>query len=158
MKKIIETLYGNIGKKIMTLALILNAVLLVGGIIAAFVALFSEAFELIIPCLLIAFVPIIPLWFMYAFGKMVDDLDAIRSSIVNPSAVNDNLFENRKSIEKSQPSAEEIDIEKIDTYQDERDTEDFNDKQEMIDKMVKYSLIPASILLIILIYLVIIRC
>lgn len=72
--------YDNVGKKIMSLAKILGVIFLLSGIFA-FIALLAYDFIAIAFGSLVGGVLLfISSWFLYGFGQMVDDINAMRNS------------------------------------------------------------------------------
>ena len=72
-------MYSNVGKKIMTLAKVLGWVFLIAGLIITegFVSEKREFLIVIIP-LISGILLFISSWFLYGFGKLVDDVNAMR--------------------------------------------------------------------------------
>lgn len=74
-------MYDNVGKKIMTLAKVLGWIFLIAGLIITegFVSEKREFLIVIIP-LISGILLFISSWFLYGFGKLVDDVSAMRNA------------------------------------------------------------------------------
>ena len=85
VERFINRLYGNVGKKIMAFAVILNVVLLVGGIVAFFI-LICDGYDgndwIGFVCLLGGFASILLSWLIYGFGQISYNIDAIKNRYI----------------------------------------------------------------------------
>lgn len=83
-------MYNNIGKKIKVLAMILGWVLVIAGLIVAYLKLVANSYmgddTLGWIALAVGVLGLISSWPLYAFGQLVDDTNAIRKQFVKDIA------------------------------------------------------------------------
>lgn len=89
-------MYDNVGKKIMTLAKVLGWIFLIAGIITAIVFMsFGWKFFIVITPLIGGVLLYVSSWILYGFGKLVDDVSAMRYAAkeTNQNTVSEELPE-----------------------------------------------------------------
>ena len=79
-------MYSNIGKKIKVMAMIMGWVLLIAGLILAYLKLIENSYmgddTLGWIGLVVGVISLISSWPLYAFGQLVEDTNAIRKQFV----------------------------------------------------------------------------
>lgn len=79
-----KALYGNVGKKLMILAQVMGVLFIVGGVIA-FLCLMGEQMDTALPLLAGCVMASISTWTLYGFGKLIDDVGALRQQKEQPN-------------------------------------------------------------------------
>ena len=96
-KKIMDFLYGNVGKKLMVWAQISGILSIVGGLFAGLYFLCDSSYSywsrtrtpntgidwLFIVCIIGAIIGVCGTWFLYGFGQLLDNVYAMRKNSDN---------------------------------------------------------------------------
>ena len=86
----LDKLYTNIGKKIQTWAKWIFIVEAIGAIIAGFVLIAEDVHLILVALLTVILGPIaawVSSWLMYGFGKLIEDVEAIRNKDPKPVVI-----------------------------------------------------------------------
>lgn len=137
MKNFIDSVYRNIGKKLMFLAFFLNVILLVGGMIAFFV-LICDGYDknnwIGTICFFGGILSFVPSWFIYAYGQKTDDIHAIRNHILKDNN-NEVETQNGDDEEYDGQMKNEMEIEDIDSH---AESQEDNQPQEQSETFAQY--------------------